>query len=382
MGDFYAGDRGFAWGSTPGGARSFGLGSSGPPSYRGAAGCDQGGLAFRACSWMARPRLAQYDCLIEQLDWAADRLAGQGVRLATELLEPRGDPWDSPLSSLERVRSKMLAQLDGRVGFQLDVYHLQRTHGDVIPTIAETAEYTTHYQGIADATHAHGARHLRNQPSATSSRPSRRPATRGSTGCEYRPSAPDVDAFAWMDDLGVVKASARWGATHDDWQRARWRAAAPAPSHSLWAPSANLHRYACERGTSTSRRQRLCPAVRPHPPTSSHVAASRPVSSSRGAHPVSLREMCEEFSVSFRLWRGARYWTCSTRASSNDAVAWATSSPACAIAAPRIVVVIIGYSEFPCGGRTAILRGAGRRYCVFDVGARGTAHGAAGEPTP
>ena len=145
---------------------------------------------------------AQYDCLVEQLGWAADRLSEQGVRLATEMLNPVETP-GFLLSSLDRSRST-LAQLDGRVAFQLDVYHLQRTHGDLIPTIREMAERpgTTRLPMPRVATSPAAAR----STSATSSPPSRPPATRGwwaaSTGPVHRAR---THSPGW-EHLGVRKA--------------------------------------------------------------------------------------------------------------------------------------------------------------------------------
>ena len=150
----------------------------------------------------AESESAQYDCLVEQLAFAADRFAERGVRLMTELLNPVETP-RYLLSSLARTKS-ILARLDGRVAFQLDVYHLQRTHGELIPTIREMAPVTGHYQ-IADAPG-------RNEPGSGEINFANVLAAIAETGyqravgCEYRPSAAGVDAFAWMDDLGVHKA--------------------------------------------------------------------------------------------------------------------------------------------------------------------------------
>ncbi len=124
------------------------------------------------------------------------------MRLVTELLNPVETP-GFLLSSLGQVRST-LAQLDGRVGFQLDVYHLQRTHGELIPTIHQMAHLTSHYQIADHPTRTEpgtGEVNYRNVLSAIAAT-----GYQGLVGCEYKPSAPDVDAFAWMDELGVLKA--------------------------------------------------------------------------------------------------------------------------------------------------------------------------------
>ena len=145
MGDFAAGERGIA----------------GDPDRREEfrRGVDQAitiGERIRATkvNALAGRRLAghseatQLACCIEQLGWAADRLATAGVAVNTELLNPVESP-GLLLRDLDRVRT-VIADLDGRVGLQLDVYHLQRTQGELLPTIRACADITGHVQ-IADA---------------------------------------------------------------------------------------------------------------------------------------------------------------------------------------------------------------------------------------
>ena len=91
---------------------------------------------------------AQLDCLRENLGWAAERFAATGTRVIKELLNPVETP-GFLLSSLDVVRG-VLDPLAGAAGFQLDVYHLQRTRGEVIPAIRAMADLTAHVQ-IADA---------------------------------------------------------------------------------------------------------------------------------------------------------------------------------------------------------------------------------------
>jgi hydroxypyruvate isomerase len=199
MGDFYAGERGFA----------------GDPQRRAEfrAGVEQaariadrlGATKVNALAGMAldgEQEAAQNRCLVEQLGWAADRLAEHGVRLTTELLNPIETP-GFLLSSLDQVTAT-LGQLDGRVGFQLDVYHVQRAHGDLVATIEATAAMTSHYQ-IADAPQ-------RTEPgSGEIDFPSVLAAISatgydGIVGCEYQPSEQTKDAFAWMDTMAVERA--------------------------------------------------------------------------------------------------------------------------------------------------------------------------------
>jgi len=199
MGDFAAGDRGFA--GDPRRREEFRVGVQRAARIAERLGATKvNALAGRRLQGESEP--AQYDCLVEQLGWAADRLAEQGVRLVTELLNPVETP-GFLLRSLAAVRAT-LAQLDGRVGFQLDVYHLQRTQGELIPTIRQMADLTSHYQ-IADpptrTEPGSGEINYRNILAAIAET-----GYAGLVGCEYKPSSPDIDAFAWMEELGVMKA--------------------------------------------------------------------------------------------------------------------------------------------------------------------------------
>jgi hydroxypyruvate isomerase len=148
------------------------------------------------------PEATQLDCLVEQLAWAAERLARVGVQVNTELLNPVESP-GLLLSDLAATR-ELIERLEGHVGLQLDIYHLQRTQGELLPTIRACAAITRHVQ-IADAPE-------RTEPGsgeinyATVLAAIAATGYAGLVGCEYRPSRQDVDPFAWMAQLGVVKA--------------------------------------------------------------------------------------------------------------------------------------------------------------------------------
>ena len=199
MGDFYAGERGFA--GDPRRRTEFRDGVE-----RAVRLADRLGVrkvnALSGTAVEGQLEATQLDCLIDQLGWAASRLAQSGVRVSTELLNPIETP-GFLLSSLDRVTAT-LAQLDGRVGFQMDVYHLRRAGYELVPSIEALASRTIHYQ-LADAP-------LRTEPgSGDIDFPSVLEAITatgydGLVGCEYRPSQPDLDAFAWMERWGVAKA--------------------------------------------------------------------------------------------------------------------------------------------------------------------------------
>ena len=199
MGDFYAGDRGFA--GDPGRRDEFRAGVE-----QAARVADRLGVAkvnaLTGTRVAGASEAAQRACLVEQLGWAAEQLAPYGVRVTLELLNSIDTP-GYLVDTVERAEAA-LTELDGRVGFQLDLYHLRRAGYELLPTIAALAPSTSHYQ-IADAP-------ARTEPgsgeidfgpvldaiSAT--------GYAGILGCEFQPSRPGIDAFAWMDSLGVVRA--------------------------------------------------------------------------------------------------------------------------------------------------------------------------------
>jgi hydroxypyruvate isomerase len=199
MGDFTAGDRGFA--ADPGRRQEFRRGVDRAMVIAERLGASKvNALAGRRIPALSES--TQLACLTEQLAEASDRLATIGVAVNTELLNPIENA-GLLLSDLACTRT-VIDSLDGRVGLQLDVYHLQRTQGELLPTIAACAGITRHVQ-IADAPE-------RTEPGsgeinyATVLRAIADSGYGGLVGCEFRPSQPGIDPFAWMDRLGVVKA--------------------------------------------------------------------------------------------------------------------------------------------------------------------------------
>lgn len=199
MGDFAAGERGFA--GDPDRRAEFRRGVGAALRIAERLGASRvNALAGRRLT--AVPEVTQLDCLVEQLGWAVEQLAGVGVAVNTELLNPVETP-ALLLSDLGRVRA-VIAALGGRVGLQLDIYHLQRTQGELLPTIQACAEITRHVQ-IADAPGrtepGSGEINYHTVLAAVAAT-----GYGGLVGCEYRPSNPGIDAFAWMERLGVLKA--------------------------------------------------------------------------------------------------------------------------------------------------------------------------------
>lgn len=199
MGDFAAGDRGIA--GDPDRIEDFRHGVERAAVIAERLGATKvNALVGRRIEGMSKAGQLAYAA--EQLSWAADLLAGVGVRVNTELLNPVESP-GLLVADLPTTLS-LIGGLGGRVGLQLDIYHLQRTHGELLPTIDATASVTGHVQ-IADAPArtepGSGEINYANVLAAIA-------ASRyhGLIGCEYRPSRPGVDPFAWMNGTGVVKA--------------------------------------------------------------------------------------------------------------------------------------------------------------------------------
>ncbi|MFN8619874.1 MAG: TIM barrel protein [Chloroflexota bacterium] len=120
------------------------------------------------------------------------------ARVCTELLNPVETP-GYLLSSLAVVRS-VLEPLGGRVAFQFDVYHLQRTRGEPIPAAAEMADLTGHVR-VADAPGRNepgtGGINVPNVLAALAAN-----GYDGPVGLEYRPSGRTPDPFAWVEAAG------------------------------------------------------------------------------------------------------------------------------------------------------------------------------------
>lgn len=198
MGDFAAGDRGFAGEPRRRAAfdKALGLTAAYADVLRPA---KINVLAGRGVEGIAVPD--QLECLRTNLVAAADRLSGLGVQVVTELLNPLDTP-GFLLSDLETVAA-LLGELDGLVGFQLDVFHLQRSRGNLIPSVRAMAPYTAHVQ-IADAP-------LRTEPGtgelniANILQAVREAGYSGLVGLEYTPTGRG-DPFSWMSAAGCIPA--------------------------------------------------------------------------------------------------------------------------------------------------------------------------------
>jgi hydroxypyruvate isomerase len=139
----------------------------------------------------------QYACLVENLTSAAARLAEEGIALQAELLNPIQTPGFF-LDSMERVR--LLLKDVPALSFQCDVYHLQRTQGNLVETMRSVAERIGHVQ-IADSPDRH-------EPGTGEIdygfvlRELDALGYTGYVGCEYAPSARTEETLGWVEALG------------------------------------------------------------------------------------------------------------------------------------------------------------------------------------
>lgn len=130
---------------------------------------------------------------LTNLDWAAERCAGQGVRV---LIEPI-NPIDMPgyfLDSFE-LGAAIVRALPA-VGLQFDIYHCQMMAGRIGDRIAELLPHVAHIQ-LADVPGRHepgtgeiGWDHLFARIDAL--------GYRGWIGCEYRPKADTSAGLGWV----------------------------------------------------------------------------------------------------------------------------------------------------------------------------------------
>lgn len=134
-------------------------------------------------------------CAVENLRYAAGELAKRGIRL---LIEPI-NPYDIPGFFLNTV--EQAAQIIRDVGsdnlfIQYDLYHQQRTRGELIATYAKFKDRIAHIQ-LADNPG-------RNEPDtgeinfANVFRALAAAGYDGWIGCEYKPKGSTLDGLSWL----------------------------------------------------------------------------------------------------------------------------------------------------------------------------------------
>lgn len=200
-GDFDAGERGIA--NDPSRRGEFAEGVERALRYAEALDCRKlnclVGVRLPAVPWQE-----QLECVSENLAHAVERLGTEGRTLHVELLNPTETPGFF-IDSIAVLTQILDAVEPPSLRFQCDLYHLQRTSGDLVETIAAFADRTGHYQ-IADAPGRHepGTGEIA-YPFVLDAID--RSGYEGFVGLEYRPSGATDDSFGWIERYGYTRGS-------------------------------------------------------------------------------------------------------------------------------------------------------------------------------
>lgn len=195
-GDFAAGERGVA--ALPDRVDEFRAGVGRAVAYAEALGTRKltclAGLRQQGVSWDA-----QYECLVENLGWAAATVAAHGITLHVEQLcqaEVPGFVIDT-LGVAERVLDDVDA---ANLLLQFDIYHVQRAQGDVASQLRRLIGRIGHVQ-VADSPG-------RGEPGTGELNVGflfaelDRLGYEGRVGLEYRPTRPTIESLSWIDAHG------------------------------------------------------------------------------------------------------------------------------------------------------------------------------------
>ena len=138
------------------------------------------------------------DCFVENLRWAAPQAAAAGVQLVVEPLNHLSHP-DGLCQRTVDVIEVLDLVMEPNVGLQYDVYHAQRSEGNIIDTIREHIGRIMHVQ-IADVPtrSCPGSGEL-NFPAILATLDALN--YKGYVGLEYIPPHPPVDPFGWLRQL-------------------------------------------------------------------------------------------------------------------------------------------------------------------------------------
>lgn len=190
-GDWAAGDRGIA--AVPGREAEFREGVERAIVYARTLGCRQvnclAGLATGPDAEAA---------FLDNLTFAADRFGAEGVRCLTEPINPRDVPGFF-LSSVEQAAGLIERISSPNLFIQYDIYHQQRTGGEIAGTFQRFQPRISHIQ-IADTPGRRepGTGEI-NFPFVFAQLD--RAGYEGWIGCEYFPGRPTPDTLGWLEDL-------------------------------------------------------------------------------------------------------------------------------------------------------------------------------------
>lgn len=137
----------------------------------------------------------QYDCLVDNLRWAASRVGSTGGTLLVEQLNPienAGFFFDH-IGLAEHILDDVGSP---HLRLQFDVYHVQRTQGDVVATLRRLIDRIGHVQ-IADSPERHepGTGELNFGVILAELD---RLGYDGRVGLEYRPSSSTAESLGWV----------------------------------------------------------------------------------------------------------------------------------------------------------------------------------------
>ena len=198
-GDFDGGERGSA--NDPSRRDEFREGVERALRYADALGCRKlnclAGLDLVSVPWED-----QFECLVENLAHAAARIGADGRTLMFEMLNTKDTPGFF-VGSFPLVERILDGVQDPHLRFQCDLYHLQRSNGDLVRAIEFLGARIGHYQ-IADAPDRH-------EPGTGEIaypyvfRAIDRTGYEGFIGLEYRPSGATDESFAWIEAYGYER---------------------------------------------------------------------------------------------------------------------------------------------------------------------------------
>lgn len=196
-GDWSKGDRGIA--ADPDRVQEFRTGVERALAYARILGVSQ----LNCLAGKIRPDIsleAQWQTLRENLQFAADALAGQGVKLLVEFI----NRYDIPGFLLHRTEQtlRLLDEVDrANVFLQYDLYHAQREEGELTATLRTHLDRIAHIQ-IADnpGRHQPGTGEI-NFPFLFDQL--EKWDYQGYIGLEYVPTPDTLSSFAWLTSYGV-----------------------------------------------------------------------------------------------------------------------------------------------------------------------------------
>jgi hydroxypyruvate isomerase len=148
------------------------------------------------------PADEQWRCLVDNLRYAAERLAPHGITLLVEPINTYDIPDFLLSTSAQAIR--LLDEVGApNTALQYDVYHMQRMEGNLVHTLRRLRERIGHVQ-VADAPDRHepgtGEIHY---PYVLAQLDAM--GYQGFVGLEYRPSRNTEETLGWIEAMGFAR---------------------------------------------------------------------------------------------------------------------------------------------------------------------------------